>query len=210
VANKAEYKPSDHFFQMSGALNIRGLRPRRHGMAYKDVLRLPVVALSAEYLTIGYLMRRNILAYKAPPQNEGYDLICIHPDPKRVTKQIRVQVKSRYQTDCDRSVPVKEKSFSAFDYLIVVFLNIGYYYRGKRTEDGYKEPEFYTLPADFVRDHYKEVASGFNKLRTKNVDLSLYHDQTGFEMIARDLDIAYPCRETGEILPNQLTEEEAC
>jgi hypothetical protein len=22
----------------------------------------------------------NILAYKAPPNNEGYDLICIHPD----------------------------------------------------------------------------------------------------------------------------------
>jgi len=31
---------------------------------------------------MGYLMRRNILAYKAPSNNEGYDLICIHPDPR--------------------------------------------------------------------------------------------------------------------------------
>ncbi len=66
-------------------------------MGEKKNLVLPVVALSAEYLTIGHLMRRNILAYKAPPNNEGYDLICIHPDPSKAKKQIRVQVKSRYQ-----------------------------------------------------------------------------------------------------------------
>jgi len=38
-------------------------------------VQLPVVSLSAEYLVMGYLMRRNILVYKAPPFNEGYDLI---------------------------------------------------------------------------------------------------------------------------------------
>src|SRR5438045_6666878 len=95
----------------------------------RTALHFPVVSLGAEYLTIGYLMRRNILAYKAPPNNEGYDLICIHPDPKKVTRQIRVQVKSRYQTDCDRGFPVKAKSFDTFEYLIVVFLNIGHFYR---------------------------------------------------------------------------------
>ena len=62
-------------------------------------LRLPVVSLGAEHLVIGYLMRRNILAYKAPPNNEGYDVICIHPDPRRTKKPVRVQVKSRYATD---------------------------------------------------------------------------------------------------------------
>jgi hypothetical protein len=65
-------------------------------MGNKDALRLPVVSLSAEYLVIGQLMRRNILAYKAPPNNQGYDLICIHPDPKRSARAIRIQVKSRY------------------------------------------------------------------------------------------------------------------
>ena len=70
------------------------------------------------------LMRRNILTYKAPPHNEGYDLICIHPDPQKVTKQIRIQVKSRYATDCDRSLQVKGKTFTGFDFLVAVFLNI--------------------------------------------------------------------------------------
>lgn len=76
---------------------------------------------------MGYLMRRNILTYKAPPNNEGYDLICIHPNPRYKPKrdqlaQVRVQVKSRYATDCDRGFPVQEASIDAFDFLIVVFL----------------------------------------------------------------------------------------
>jgi len=61
--------------------------------------RFPVVSLSAEYLVMGYLLRRNILTYKAPPGNEGYDLICIHPDPRKAARQVRVQVKSRMATD---------------------------------------------------------------------------------------------------------------
>src|SRR5882724_10242831 len=108
--------------------------------------RLPIVSLGAEYLAIGYLMRRNILAYKAPPNNEGYDLICIHPDPTVARKPIRIQVKSRYQTDCDRAFPLKKKSFNAFDYLIVVFQNIGFFYRKKAVLDGYCEMELLVLP----------------------------------------------------------------
>jgi hypothetical protein len=34
-------------------------------------LRFPTVLLSAGILTIGYLMRRNIMAYKALPNNEA-------------------------------------------------------------------------------------------------------------------------------------------
>lgn len=115
-------------------------------MGNRDARRYPVISLGSEYLVIGHLMRRNILAYKAPPNNEGYDLICIHPDPKKSAEQIRVQVKSRYQTDSDRAFPVKEKSFGSFDYLIIVFLNNGYYYKKRPVRDGFAEPEFYTLP----------------------------------------------------------------
>ena len=163
-------------------------------MAKTDALRLPVVSLSAEYLTIGYLMRRNILAYKAPPNNEGYDLICIHPEPKRVTKQVRIQVKSRYQTDSDRAFPIKSKTFGAFDYLIIVFLNIGYFYRKKDTLSGRREPEFYTLPNEFIREHHKVVASGFDKIPTKHLDLEPYKNHMGFELIAGQLEIEYPSR----------------
>jgi hypothetical protein len=166
-------------------------------MAKRAPLRLPVVSLSAEHLVMGHLMRRNILAYKAPPGNEGYDLICIHPDPRYVTKQVRVQVKSRYQTDCDRAFPVRADSLDAFDYLVVAFLNIGYFnpHLKRPVRDGLKSPEFYTLPADFVRQHLRRVQSGFDRVHTARLDLSSYEGQTGFDLIARDLGIAYPSRD---------------
>ncbi|HEY3042486.1 MAG TPA: hypothetical protein VGJ39_00570 [Vicinamibacterales bacterium] len=50
--------------------------------APEDKLRLPVVSAGAEYLVMGLLMRRHILTFQAPRNNEGYDLIAIHPDPK--------------------------------------------------------------------------------------------------------------------------------
>jgi len=37
---------------------------------------------------MGHLMKRNILTYKAPPNNEGYDLLCIHPDSLKITGPI--------------------------------------------------------------------------------------------------------------------------
>src|SRR5436309_3655367 len=93
-------------------------------------LRFPVVSAASEYLVMGHLMRRNILTYKAPPNHEGYDLICLHPSPRHAPQaggltQVRVQVKSRYQTDCDRTVPVKAVSLDTFDFMAVVLLNIG-------------------------------------------------------------------------------------
>jgi hypothetical protein len=118
-----------------------------------EALRFPVVSHGAEFLVQGYLMRRNILTYKAPPNNEGYDLICIHPDPRTVTRQVRVQVKSRYATDCDHGFPVKEKTFTAFDFLIAAFLNIGNF-GGKNGLDGNREPELYTFPVSFIREHH--------------------------------------------------------
>jgi len=163
-------------------------------MGNKDALRLPVVSLRAEYLTLGYLMRRNILAYKAPQNNEGYDLICLHPDPKQSTNTIRVQVKSRYQTDSDRAFPVKEKTFGEFDYLIVVFLNIGYFFRKMGRDGGVQPPEFFTLPRAFIEKHHYRPESGFQKVMTRGLDLSEFKDEIGFEQIARDLKIPYSRR----------------
>lgn len=159
-------------------------------------LRYPVVSLGAEYLAMGHLMRRNILAYKAPPNNEGYDLICIHPDPRKSGKQVRVQVKSRFATDSDRGFPVKARTFEAFDYLIVVFLNVGYFFakrRARTAREGAQPPEFYTFPVSFIREHHI-AASSWEKVRTKGLDISAYRDERGFEQIARDLGIDYPER----------------
>ena len=167
-------------------------------MSKQSFLRLPVVSEGAEYLVMGMLMRRNILAYKAPPGNEGYDLICIHPDPRRKPKrgqkaQVRVQVKSRYQTDCDRGFPVKEKSLNAFDFVVIVFLNIGKFFGGRDGTEGEAPIEFYTLPASFIKKHHQKIST-WEKVRLRGLEKSLekYRNQNGFELIAEELGVEKP------------------
>ena len=163
-------------------------------------LRLPVVSASAEFLVMGNLMRRNILTYKAPPCNEGYDLISIHPDHRHVKKptekaQLRIQVKSRYATDCNLSFPVKEISIDAFDYLIVAFLNIGKFFNKKLGLDGEKEIVFYTLSQEFIKAHHDSSHSWQKvKLRPILPEIEIYKNEKGFECIANDLGIERPSR----------------
>lgn len=166
--------------------------------AGRDWLRLPVVAAGAEYLVMGHLMRRNILTYKAPPGNEGYDLICIHPDPRHKPgpeekAQVRVQVKSRYATDCDRGFPVKAASFDAFDFLVVAFLNIGLFYGRHDGSTGAQAPEFFTLPNGFIRKHH-QAHSSWPKVRLRGMDAELtpYAGEEGFEQIAMALGVPRP------------------
>lgn len=149
---------------------------------------------------MGLLMRRNILTYKAPPNNEGYDLICIHPDPrhkpgKGEVAQVRVQVKSRYATDCNRSVLVKEESLDAFEFLIVAFLNIGRFHGKHDGTDGAVEPEFFTLPNDFIRRHHDKSTS-WQKVRLRNLDdeIAPFAGEAGFEQIAEALGIPKPTK----------------
>lgn len=158
--------------------------------------RYPVISLGAEYLVMGHLMRRNILTYKAPPNNEGYDLICIHPDPFKTIRPVRVQVKSRLATDCDRGFPVKERTFGAFHYLIVAFLNVGYFGRkatGRTCREGACDPEFFTFPVAFIREHH-DSSSSWEKVRTRGLDIECYKNERGFEQIAKRLRISYPER----------------
>lgn len=156
--------------------------------------RYPVVSLGAEYLVMGHLLRRNVLTYKAPPNNDGYDLVCIHPDPRVVGPQVRVQVKSRLATDCDRGFPVKGRTLDAFDFLVVAFLNVGNFFgkaRSRPSREGASAPEFYTLPASFVREHHRP-SSSWEKMHTRGLDISAYRDELGFEQIAQALAIPYP------------------
>jgi len=167
-------------------------------MPKTDFLRLPVVSAGAEFLVMGHLMRRNILAYKAPPNNEGYDLICIHPNPRHQPKngevaQVRVQVKSRYATDCDRGFPVKEASLDAFDFLIVAFLNIGKFSGRNDGTTGEQEPEFFTLPQSFIKEHH-DATSTWQKVRLRNLaaQIEQFKNGLGFDLIANRLGIPRP------------------
>jgi hypothetical protein len=181
-------------------------------MAKQEFLRLPVVSASAEYLVMGQLMRRNILAYKAPPNNEGYDLICIHPDPRHVPRsfelaQVRVQVKSRYATDCDRGFPVKEVSLDAFDFLIVVFLNIGKFFGKNDGSSGEREPEYFTFPSEFIREHH-EATSTWQKVRLRKLEAEIesYKNQAGFELVAQKLGVVRPRKVRGTAVLNELSD----
>ena len=129
------------------------------------MLRFPVLSEGAEYLVMGHLMRRNILTYKAPPMNEGYDLICIHPDPRRDGKgsndapSLRIQVKSRYASDCDRAFPIKEDKLDCFDFLVVAFLNAGNFLTGKRMVNQESEILNFTLLAVTLLENIMTTAA---------------------------------------------------
>ncbi|HZR82885.1 MAG TPA: hypothetical protein VFD92_17445 [Candidatus Binatia bacterium] len=161
--------------------------------------RFPVVSLGAEYLVMGHLLRRNILTYKAPPNNEGYDLISIHPNPRVSGPQVRIQVKSRLASDSDRGFPVKERTIAAFDFLVVAFLNVGYFFAKSKNgppEDGRRDPEFFTFPAAFIRAHHN-AANSWEKVRTRGLDIEAYRGDRGFEQIAKYLSIPYPAKARG-------------
>jgi len=114
--------------------------------------RYPIVSSGAEHLVMGYLMRRNILTFKAPPNHEGYDLICIHPGADHGGEHLRIQVKSRLATDSTLAFPVRKQSLNHFDYLVLVFLNVGNFYsRAKQNPapGGARTPCFYTFPQVF-------------------------------------------------------------
>lgn len=163
-------------------------------------LRLPVVSAGAEYLVMGYLMRRNIMAYKAPQNNEGYDLICIHPDcrhkPRRgQAGRVLVQVKSRYQSDSARNFPIRRESLDGFDFLVCAFLNIGRFFFGRDGRCGREEPVFYTLPSEYVRRHVSKAGGRWGPkivLNKTDPKLERYKNDKGFELIAKALGVRGP------------------
>ena len=101
----------------------------------------------AEFLVLGSLLIEGISAYKAYVNFPGYDLTAVNPETRKIA---RLQVKSRWATNYDKSFPIK--NFGC-DFVIHVALNRGYAFgkAASENDDGVKPPEFYVLPVDVVR-----------------------------------------------------------
>ena len=149
---------------------------------------------AAEQLVSAFCLRRNIMTFPAPPRNEGYDLVCVHSDPRKVSNAIRVQVKSRYQTDSNSFFDFNPKSIGAFNYLAAVYLNVGFYYsKTKSAPNGLKEAMVFIIPHDYVKEHYiRHPSRPGIKLSRNDLSLNQFLCPGGLEQIANDLKIPYP------------------
>lgn len=101
----------------------------------------------AEFLVLGHLLIEGVLAFKYYANYPGYDILAVNPDKKL---SCRIQVKSRWATDYNRSFPIN--NFNC-DFVVLVALNRGYRYRKKSTKKnaGIKAPQYYVLPVKAVR-----------------------------------------------------------
>lgn len=166
----------------------------------------PIMSTGAEYLVMGYLMRKNIQTFKAPECNEGYDLLCVNPNIVGIAgkKFVRVQVKSRAAWDCDGGFIVKSDGgridVSGFDYLIAVFLNAVSQgdgrYRGFARQDILKQKisdpqpvEFLVFSAKELKEHPEWMSGGRLRLSHKSFNFGDSLNDKGLDKIVRHLKI---------------------
>lgn len=100
-------------------------------------------------MVLGMLLVEGIHCFKAYTNFAGYDLTAVNP---LSGKSARIQVKSRWATDYDRSFPIK--NFEC-DFVVLAALNRGIRFRKARSDadgkNGRKPPQFYCFPVDVVR-----------------------------------------------------------
>ena len=148
------------------------------GRRYLDT---EVPAEGAVCLVQGMLCRAAIPTFKAPAFRAVYDLIAVNPDTK---KSATIQVKSRFQTDCDRSFVVNR---IGADFFAFVFLNMGNWYQGKPHVD-VRAPEFYVVPKAEVErtvDSRKKMPKFF--IRYGDANFEKFRD--AWHLVAQDLGI---------------------
>lgn len=104
-------------------------------------------AEGAEFLVLGMLLVEGLHAFKAYTNFAGYDLVALEPGSGR---SARIQVKSRWATNYDRSFPIK--NFDC-DFVVLAALNRGYRFRrtGEGPADGRSPPRLNCFPVDLVR-----------------------------------------------------------
>ena len=104
-------------------------------------------AEGAEFIVLGMLLVEGVQAFKAYTNFAGYDLVALDPGTGR---SARIQVKSRWATNYDRSFPIR--NFDC-DFVVLAALNRGYRF-GKASAgplDGRSSPRLYCFPVELVR-----------------------------------------------------------
>ncbi len=101
----------------------------------------------AEFLVLGHLLLEGVPCFKAYVNFPGYDLVATNPESG---KSIRIQVKSRWATNYDKSFPIK--NFGC-EFLVHVALNRGFRFgkKPKAEDDGVREPDYYVFPVEVVK-----------------------------------------------------------
>lgn len=102
----------------------------------------------AEFLVLGHILIEGISCYKAYVNFKGYDLVAVSPETK---KTARIQVKSRWQTNYDKSFMIK--NFDC-DFVVHVALNRGYSFgkKAKGDDTGIKPYECFVFPTHLVKE----------------------------------------------------------
>ena len=140
-----------------------------------------VPAEGAECLAQGMLCRAVIPTFKAPTFRASYDLVAINPYNK---KSATIQVKSRFQTDCDRGFTIQRVDA---DFFVAVFLNMGNWYARKPNE-GVCEPEFYVIPKNEVQKRIDPTRK-MPKLFIKEGNPAMLMFRNAWHLVEQFLDI---------------------
>lgn len=135
----------------------------------------------AESLVQGMLCREGVPTFKAPAFRAVYDLIAVNPNTK---KSITIQVKSRFQTDCDRGFVISK---IGADFFAFVFLNMGNWY-GDEPTMGRREPEFYIVPRAEV-ERVVDIKRKMPKFFIKEGDTGFTEFRNAWHLIAESIGI---------------------
>lgn len=149
----------------------------------KNRLNTEVPTEGAVYLIQGMLCRAGIPTFKAPEFRAVYDLVAINPYTK---KSATIQMKSRFETDNDRSFQVKKLGA---DFFAFVFLNMGKNWDSSGPHVDIREPEFYVIPKDKVEPIVASKERKMRKFFIKRDDANFVKFCNAWHLVAQDLDI---------------------
>lgn len=126
----------------------------------------------AEFLVLGNLLVEGVHCYKAYVNFPGYDLTAVNPVTGKTAK---IQVKSRWATDYDKSFPLK--NFGC-DFVVHVALNRGNSFGKRAVKIKPEAPAFYVLPIEAAKKALRE-SGGWSKVRLNKIpksELEFYKD----------------------------------